>query len=238
MKAVILAAGKGVRMFPLTADKPKVLVEVNGKPFLWWVIDHLRKAGFTELGIIVGYKKEKIKEFLQNYNLKATLIEQKEPLGTGDAVKQARQFASVDNFLVYYGDNLISVEDLKSMPMSDGFHYTGGIEVEHPEKYGVLVKEKGFLKEIKEKPKDFAGNIINPGLYKFTPEIFSALENVNASPRGEIELTDAVTILAKQRKVKVIMLKDYWLDLGTKEDVEKVGTFIYTKKIFPNHGQH
>ncbi len=213
-------------MLPLTENKPKVLVEVNGKPFLWYVIDHLRKAGFDELGIIVCYKKEKITKFLQTYNLKATLIEQKEQSGTGDAVKQARSFAGKDNFLVYYGDNLISVEDLKSVPMSDVFNYTGGFEVEHPEKYGVLVEDDGFLQEIKEKPKDFVGKMINPGLYKFTPEIFYALDKVNMSLRGEIELTDAVTILAKQKKVKIVPLKDYWLDMGRKEDIPKVEAFL------------
>ncbi len=226
MKAVILAAGKGTRMLPLTKTMPKVLIPINGKPFLQYVIENVRQAGYTELAIVVGHLKEKIAAFLKQNKIKATLIEQKELRGTGDAVLQARKFTGKDNFLIYYGDNLISAQDLKSMPLSDGFNYTGGIEVEHPENYGVLVEKNGFLQEIKEKPKDFVSNLINPGLYKFTPEIFSALEKVTVSPRGEIELTDAVTILAKQRKVKVIRLRDYWLDLGTKDDVRKVEEFL------------
>ena len=92
MKAVILAAGKGTRMLPLTETIPKVLVEVNGKPFLHYVIENLKKAGFTELGIVVGYMKEKVAEFLKNNQIEATLIEQEQQLGTGDAIKKAKDF--------------------------------------------------------------------------------------------------------------------------------------------------
>ena len=87
MKIVVLAAGKGIRMLPLTNDVPKVLVKVGGKPFLHYVFASIKEAGFDDIGIIVGYKKEKIKEFLDEYGYDATLIEQKEQKGTGDAIK-------------------------------------------------------------------------------------------------------------------------------------------------------
>ncbi|HLC71726.1 MAG TPA: sugar phosphate nucleotidyltransferase, partial [Candidatus Nanoarchaeia archaeon] len=100
MKAIILAAGKGVRMLPLTLDKPKVLIEINGKPFLWYVIENLKKAGVTEFAIIANHKIEKMLKFLTHHNIKATLLQQPEPLGTGDAVKQARDFCGQDNFII------------------------------------------------------------------------------------------------------------------------------------------
>ena len=226
MKAVILAAGKGTRMLPLTEILPKVLVEVNGKPFLYYVIKNLEKAGFTELGIVVGYMKEKISAFLNENNIEATLIEQNEQLGTGDAVKQAKGFCGNENFIVLGGDNLFSIEDLQIIKNNDDSCYVVGKKIEDPSKYGVLVVENDRLLKIIEKPKTFVGDMINLGLYKFTPEIWLALDKVRLSERGEYELTDALTILAKERKVKVKSMKGYWLDLGCKEDIPKIERYL------------
>ena len=226
MKAVIMAAGKGTRMLPLTKTKPKVLIEVNKKPFLYYTLEHLKKAGITKVGLIVGHLKEKFPEFLGKHGFNATLIEQKEQLGTGDAIMQVKNFIGDDNFIVIYGDNLFSAEDLKAIAKDDDLIYTGGFKVNNPEKYGVLISDGDKLVEIKEKPKDFVGNLVNPGLYKLTPAIFAALEQIEKSPRGEYELTDAVSILAKQGKVKVVELNDYWLDLSSREDIPKIEDFL------------
>lgn len=226
MKAVIIAAGKGTRMLPLTETTPKVLLEVNSKPFLYYTLEHLKKVGITEVGLIVGHLKEKFPEFLEKYGFKATLIEQKEQLGTGDAIRQAKEFVGNDNFVVIYGDNLFSADDLKAIAKDDDLTYTGGYKVGNPEKYGVLITDGDKLVEIKEKPKEFVGDLVNPGLYKLTPEIFAELERIEKSPRGEYELTDAVSILAKQGKVNVVKLNDYWLDLSLKEDIQKVEEFL------------
>ena len=226
MKAVIMAAGKGTRMLPLTKKAPKVLVEVNKKPFLYYVLKNLQEAGFNEVGIIVGHLKEKFQPFLKKHGFEAVLIEQDEQKGTGHAVKLAKEFAGKDNFVVLGGDNLWSVSDLKAMKQDDNECYIAGIKVEEPQKYGVLVEQDGKLVKIHEKPEKYVGDLINTGLYKFTPEIFEALEQIKLSPRGEYELTDAITILAEKGKVNVYALKDYWLDLGSIEDIEKVGKFL------------
>jgi UDP-N-acetylglucosamine diphosphorylase / glucose-1-phosphate thymidylyltransferase / UDP-N-acetylgalactosamine diphosphorylase / glucosamine-1-phosphate N-acetyltransferase / galactosamine-1-phosphate N-acetyltransferase len=227
MKVVILAAGKGSRLMPLTQDIPKALVEINDKPFLEYVLDHLHQAECTDLALVVGYQKEKIAKFLHEQNITATIIEQTEQLGTGHAILQAEQFADGDDFLVYYADNLLSPMDIKRFTELDGqFHYTGGVTVAHPENYGVIVEDAGMVREVREKPKEFFGNLANPGFYRFKPEIFSLLKQVNHSPRGEIEINDAVNVLAKQGKVKVIKLQDYWLDLGTPEDIPKIEKFL------------
>ena len=83
-----------------------------------------------------------------------------------------------------------------------------------------------IVKNYKQKPEEFIGNLINTGLYKFTPEIFEALEKIELSPRGEYELTDAITILAKQKKVKITKVHDYWLDMGSIADIPKVEAFL------------
>ena len=228
MKAVILAAGKGVRMLPLTLDKPKTLIEINEKPFLMHLLERLYNAGFEDkdIAIVVGYKGEKIEEFLDERNLAITVIVQQALLGTGDAVYHARQFVDEDDFIVLGGDNLFSAEDLLRVQQKDEFCYVTGWEVEDPSRYGVLVCKGSVLLEIVEKPKEFVGNLINAGLYKFTPDIFEALEEIEISERGELELTDAVSLLAESRKVKVVMLQDYWLDLGKKDDIPKVEAFL------------
>jgi len=226
MKAVIMAAGKGTRMLPLTKKVPKVLVEVNGKPFLYYVLKHLKEAGFDEFAIIVGHLKEKFPAFLEKYGFKAELIEQTEQKGTGHAAKLAKDFAGGENFILLGGDNLWSAKDLKAIGANDEFCYIAGMKVENPQKYGVLVEKNGKLARIHEKPEKYVGDLINTGLYKLTPEIFEALDKIPLSPRGEYELTDAITMLAEQGKVYVYALKDYWLDLGCKEDIVKAGNFL------------
>ncbi len=234
VKAVLLAAGRGTRLLPLTLDIPKVLIEVNGKPFLWYVLEHLRLAGVDEFGLVVGYKKEKIAEFVRDYlvhqgGVRITLIEQQEQVGTGHAVLCAKAFVGEDNFIVYSTDNLISELDLQRLPQDDGFTYVMAMQVEFPERYGVLVHEGERLKEIREKPKEFYGNWVNAGIYKFTPEIFTLLEGVKVSVRGEIEVTDAINLLARQGKVRLIKLQEYWLDLGKKDDIPKIHEFLRGK---------
>lgn len=232
MKAVVLAAGKGTRLLPLTEKVPKVLVEVNGRPFLDYVLENLHQAGYTEIGLVVGYLKEKMKEFAQNRDYHLTLIDQKEQRGTGHALLQAKQFCGADDFIVVGGDNFFSADDLRSMRKKDHFNYILAKEVADPRKYGVLVLGKDdLLIRIIEKPAEFVGNLVNLGLYKFTKEVWPELEKVKLSPRGEIELTDAITALAEKKKVKVIKLRDYWLDLGSKEEIPAIEKFLKEKKL-------
>jgi dTDP-glucose pyrophosphorylase len=237
MKAVVLAAGKGVRMMPLTEDKPKVLVEISGKPFLYYALKNLEEAGYDQIGIVAGYKKEKVKEFVKSYisdekysgkcNIK--ILVQKEQKGTGDALRTAKKFAGADNFLVYNGDNFYCVKDLleiRRKSEEEKINYIGAVEVKCPEKYGILQVDGWSLKEIIEKPKEYVGNLANAGLYYFTPDIFEELEKVKLSIRGEIELTDAVTALAKKGKVKVMRLEGGFKDLGCKEDIPLMEKFL------------
>ena len=215
-----MAAGKGTRMLPLTENTPKVLIKINNKPFLYYVIENLKKAGFNEFGIIAGHLKEKIEVWIKENNINATIIEQKEQLGTGHAVMQAREFCKDENFIVLGGDNLFSVEDLHAINNNDNLNYAIWKQLEGDiSRYGVFRVENDKLLEIQEKPKIPPSDIINIGLYKFTPEIWTALDKIELSPRGEYEITDAINILAEQGKVKALKLKNYWHDLGKLEDI-------------------
>ena len=171
-----MAAGKGTRMLPLSATTNKVLIPVGGKPFLYHVLKRLERAGFDEIGIIVNYKKELVQSFIDEHDWDVTIIDQQEPRGTGDAVRCARQFVGNEQFVVLGGDNLWSAADLQRMRIDDGFNYVMGKKHDHPEQYGVLQTKGEYLVNIVEKPAKFVGDLINTGLYKFRPEIFSALD--------------------------------------------------------------
>lgn len=232
-KVVVAAAGQGTRMLHLTKYKSKHLIKVLKKPFLVYLLDNILKAGYRDLILVVGYKKEKMEEFLKKYRYKVKVINQFEILGGKDKeygtacpLKCVRELVGKENFLMVNGDNLYSVKDLRAFGIEDKYNYVAGFHHLKPEKYGVLTTENGFLKKIIEKPKKYVGNLINTGLYKFTPQIFEKISQVKISPRGEYELVDAVNLLAKEKKVKVREVKDYWLDLGNPADIIKLCQFL------------
>lgn len=254
-KVVIAAAGQGTRMMHLSNDKSKHLIRVKDKPFLAYLMDNLILAGYTEIILVVGFKKELMDDFKNNFlnfsvpvkesknNIEIKIIDQHEILGpkekeygTACPIKCVKNIVKDESFIYVYGDNLFSVEDLQSMNIDDEFCYIAGLKQEHPEKYGVLIQNgDNFLEKIIEKPKEFVGDLINAGLYKFTSNVFKILAEIKKSPRGEYEITDAISMLAKERKVKIKKIKDYWHDFGNPDDVQKLTAFIENgyKKIEP-----
>jgi len=242
-KIVVMAAGKGTRMLTLSADKPKHLIDVKERPFLYYSLKNIQAAGFAEIILVVGHKKEKMEEFARDYaeqfNLK--LVDQFEKMGTekyGTAIPVAATEEAIggENFVVINGDDLYAVEDLKRMKeLDDEFCYAGGMATDDPSPYG-LFKTDGdnFLEKIVEKPKpdiDFDASrprdyIVNIGMYKFTPEIFTAIKKIGLSPRGEYELTDAVSLLAKEKKVKTVPVTGKWKSFTNPDDVKKMEEYI------------
>lgn len=235
-KVVIAAAGRGTRMKQITNNIPKPLIKVLGKPFLYYLLENFKKAGYKEFFIVTGHKSEKIEEFIQSYDPKIKTINQFKTLGlkeygTACPIKCVEPYIGNENFVAVYGDNLYSPRDMKSFNIDDNYIYAGGLKHFHPEKYGILITQNGFVKEIIEKPTKPTTNLINCGFYKFTPEIFKAVKKVKKSKRGEYELTDAVSLLAKKGKVKVKMIKDFWLDFGNLSDISKVTRFLKKYKV-------
>jgi dTDP-glucose pyrophosphorylase len=240
-KIVISAAGQGTRMLFLTKRKSKHLINVLKRPFITYLLDNILAAGYSDLILVIGYGKEKWEEFLKDYKYNLKVVNQFEILGgrekeygTACPIKCVKDIVGKENFVSVYGDNLFSIRDLKEMKIDDDYNYVAGYFCENPEKYGILKLENGFLKEIVEKPKKFIGNLINAGLYKFTPEIFEKIREIKISPRGEYELTDAINLLAKEKKVKVKEIKDYWFDFGNPGDILKVSKFL---KNYENKNQ-
>ncbi len=252
-KVVIAAAGQGTRMLHLTNNKPKHLIKVRRRPFLAYLLDNLFEAGYRDIVLVVGYKEDMMKEFLESYKdclkdkkCNVAVVSQYEILGpkekeygTACPLKCARDILGKESFLYLCGDNLYSVKDLKAMNIDDKYNYVAGLEHENPEKYGVLLTDGSFLKEIIEKPKKFVGNLINAGLYKFTPGVFEKIDKIKKSPRGEYEITDVVSLLAKERKVKVKKIEDYWIDFGNPGDIIRLSNFLKNggcKKIAKTSG--
>jgi len=232
-KVVIAAAGQGTRMLHLTKNKSKHLIRVRKKPFLGYLLDNLLKAGYKELILVVGYEEQKMRDFLKKYNYKAIVINQFEILGgkekiygTACPLKCVKDIVKKEHFVFVCGDNLYSVKDLKAMNISGKYNYIAGFYHKNPERYGVLITDNGFLKEIVEKPKKYISNLINTGMYQFKPEVFEKLPKIKKSPRGEYEITDVITLLAKEGKVKVKKIKDYWLDFGNPGDIIKLSCFL------------
>ncbi|MDD2731920.1 MAG: sugar phosphate nucleotidyltransferase [Candidatus Pacebacteria bacterium] len=242
-KVVIAAAGQGTRMLHLTNNKCKHLIKVRKRPFLSYLLDNLFRAGYRELILVVGYKEDLIKDFLKEYlpplkslkkgGYRIIVVSQYEILGpkekeygTACPLKCVKDIVGKNTFIYLCGDNLYSVRDLKAINKGDRYNYIGGIYNEHPEKYGVLVSDKDFLIKIIEKPKEFVGNLINTGLYRFNYEIFDKVFKIKKSKRGEYEITDAINLLAKEKKVKIKELKDKWLDFGNPADIIKVSKFL------------
>jgi len=238
-KVVVAAAGQGTRMLDLTKDRPKHVIEVRNRPFLFYLLDNLYLAGYREVILVLGFKAELVGKILCEYpppgndefeiqaiNQYDILGPKEKEYGTACPLKCVSDMVK-DNFIYLNGDNLFSVEDLRLMNIDDEYNYVAGLEHSNPGKYGVLIKDGGdFLEDIIEKPKEFVGDIINAGLYKFTPEVFEKVSLIKKSPRGEYEITDAISMLAKDKKVKIRQIKDYWIDFGSPGDVEKLENFL------------
>lgn len=242
-KVVVSAAGQGTRMLELTKDRSKHLISVADRPFLAYLLDNILMAGYGEIILVVGFREDLIREFSKNYkfngkNANIRIVNQFEILGpkekeygTACPIKCVKNIVKNENFISLCGDNFYTAHDLKLMNIDDEYNYVAGLESKTPEKFGVLIKEGEFLKEIIEKPKDFVGNLINTSLYKFTSEIFEKVFQTNKSPRGEYEITDAISLLAKEDKVKIKKINNFWMDFGQPEDIEKFSEFIKNENI-------
>ncbi|MBU0662178.1 NTP transferase domain-containing protein [Candidatus Micrarchaeota archaeon] len=232
MKAVVLAAGKGVRLRPLTDKIPKVMVKVKGVPLLEHVLMRLVDAGIEGFEIIVGYKKEAIVEYFGKVfaGLPINYIEQDELLGTAHAIALAEGGVS-GNFLVVNGDVLVEstlfrkmMEDENDPLEESGFDaLVVGREVIDPWRYGVLVYEGEILKDIVEKPEygTQTGNVINAGIYRFNGKIFPAIRETQESERAEFEIVDSIKLLMKSGgKAGVLLYEGTCLDIGDAEDLK------------------
>jgi len=224
MQAVILAAGVGKRLRPLTNDLPKAMVKVNGKPILEYTLGILPKV-VDEIILVVGYQKEKIiKYFGDSFNgIPIKYVVQDAPLGTGHALDIARSAIKDGDFLSLYADDLYHQDDLDALVKLKA-PVVLAKEVDNPEEFGVcLVDDNGYLTDILEKRLDPPSNLVNIGVYLLNQEIFD-IPRVQL-PNGEFNLPLQIGNWALKRKIKVVRAK-FWHPIGYPEDIDVAHSLV------------
>ena len=214
MQCVILAAGEGKRMRPLTATRPKVMLPLANRPMLEHLVLAARDAGISEFLVVTGYMEAEIRNRFGDGDAHGVRIEyvvQRHQRGTADALLQARDWLDSD-FLMMNGDMVITPADIARI-LAAGPDCMAVATSDHPEDYGVVQVEGDQVVGLQEKSPEPRGNLVNAGLYCFTPEIFSLLERVAVSPRGELELTDALAVLIREGRLAACRLAS-WIDVG------------------------
>lgn len=224
MQVIILAAGVGKRLRPLTNDLPKPMVQVNGKPILEYTLSILPK-NIDEIILVVGYHKERIIEhFGDNFNgIPIKYVEQEEPMGTAHALDVAEPFIRNEDFLFLHADDLYHEDDLDALvKLKAPVILTK--EIDNPERFGVcLVDPDGYLTDMIEKPTNPPSNLVNIGVYLLNREIFNvpAVQSTN----GEFYLAEKIGQWAKEQKIKVVTAK-FWHPIGYPEDVEVAHSLV------------
>lgn len=243
MKAVILAAGEGKRLKPITSLVPKPMIPLLGKPILEHIILGLKNIGINNILLIVGYKQEIIKNYFEKVvkqiNVKIEYIVQEEYLGTAHAASYAKKFIEDDTFLMMYGDIFVDTKLFKDIIQKfDQNNFDGLIalkKVNNPQDYGIItLNSQEFVEKIIEKPipQQKAGNLANAGIYIFKPLIFEAIEKTQKSARNEYEFTDSMEILINELNGKIVgfTLDDlFWNDIGLPWQLFDANHFLLDK---------
>ena len=227
LKAVILAAGKSTRTYPLTLTRPKPLLKVANKTLLEHNLDNLNKI-IDEVIIVVGYKKNMIKRHIGNIykNLKIRYVEQKQQLGTANAVSVVEPYIK-NRFILMAGDDIYSSEDVKNCIKHKYSILTS--RVNNPQNFGVVVGKNGILADFIEKPKKFISDLISTSFYSLDKEIFKYIKKIKISKRNEYELPDAIKLLSKQEKIYCVKSKR-WLPIVYPFDLLKADMILRKNK--------
>jgi len=226
MQAVVLAAGEGTRLRPLTEDKPKALVDVAGRPILSDCFDRLIELGADELFVVVGYKKEAIiSHYEDEYEgVPITYCHQRDPKGLAHALLTVEEHID-DDFMLMLGDNIFraylsDVVNRQQEERTDAAFLVEQVPWEDASRYGVCdTNDYGEITAVVEKPEDPPTNLVMTGFYTFSPAIFHACHLVQPSDRGEYELSDAIDLLIHSgRTIDAIRMDGWRTDVGYPED--------------------
>jgi UDP-N-acetylglucosamine diphosphorylase/glucosamine-1-phosphate N-acetyltransferase len=223
VKAVILAAGEGNRMRPLTSHRPKVMLPIANKPILEHLLIEAREAGVKEFVFIVGYCDEQVRSYFgkgENWGVDIAYSEQRKQLGTADAIRMVEGMLD-SSFLVINGDVVVSREDI-GLLLKAGRNTMSVIEVKDPRGLGMVELSEDKVTNIYEKIQNPPTLMANAGLYLFTPGIFEAVSRTEKSPRGEYEITDTLQLLMNTEEGLHYQKIHSWLDISYPWDLLRV----------------
>ncbi|MFN4218337.1 MAG: glucose-1-phosphate thymidylyltransferase, partial [Candidatus Bipolaricaulia bacterium] len=227
MKAIILCAGEGTRMRPLTYTGAKHLIPVANKPVIFYSIEAIAQAGINELGIVVSpHREEEFKLTVgdgSRWGMRISYILQRQPKGLAHAVSCAQEFVGREPFLVYLGDNLLENGVADVVREFERGHANASIvlyEVEDPRSFGVAQLKDGQIIRVIEKPTEPPSNLAIVGVYLFDEKIFDAIREIKPSWRDELEITDAIQrLIDKGYRVVPHLVQGWWKDVGKPDDM-------------------
>ena len=237
MKGIILHAGHGTRLRPLTHTGPKQLLPIANKPMSEYCIESLKDAGVTEIAIVIGgIGSNKVKEYYEDgkkFGVKITYIEQDTPRGIAHAVSLCEDFVDNKKFIVFLGDNIIntSIDSFrKNFENSNSDALILLCEVDNPEQFGIAYLDRDKISKMIEKPKHPESNLAITGIYFLTPKIFEKIKKLKPSWRNELEIVDALQmILDHGDQISYNVITDFWKDTGTPHDIIHANQIILEK---------
>jgi len=245
MKGLILSGGKGTRLYPLTYTRAKQLIPVANKPVLFRVIEAIRDAGITEIGIVVGDTQREIEEAAGNgdrFGVRLKYIPQREPLGLAHAVHISHDFLGDDHFVMFLGDNVIQ-GGISQLIADFATHSEWNSQVvlkrvSEPQHYGVAVlADDGRIAKLVEKPKTFISDLALVGVYMFDQHVFEGVAAIKPSARGELEITDAIQWLTQNGyTVFPHIHKGWWFDTGKPIDILEANSYVLEELTPAIHG--
>jgi glucose-1-phosphate thymidylyltransferase len=226
MKALILSGGEGTRLRPITHTSAKQLIPVANVPILFYGLQAIRDAGIRQVGIVVGSTADEVRAACgdgSDWDVEITYIQQDEPGGLAHAVLVARDFLGEDDFVMYLGDNVL-IEGITRFVEEFERHRPNAqiflARVREPERFGVAVLDGDRVVKLVEKPKERISDLALVGVYLFDHFIHEAIDTVEPSWRGELEITDSIQALIDAgRTVRPEMVTGWWKDTGKLEDL-------------------
>lgn len=233
MKAVILAAGQGTRLRPVTLTMPKPLVPVANQPLIAYAIHVLKNAGLRQIGIVVNDLDSPIRTALgtgESLGVELDYIVQKEQLGLAHAVNLCHDFVGNEPFCVLLGDNIFQdkMERLiRDFPQSSAEAAIALIEVKDPTRFGIAEIVNGKILRVIEKPKNPPSNLAISGAYLFKASIFDAISRIKPSWRNELEITDAIQqVIDSGGSVHPYTLTGWWIDAGKPDAIIQANQLV------------
>ena len=242
MKGLILAAGLGTRLRPLTSLRPKPALSVANRPLIYYALDDLVNAGVTDIGIVVSpATHDSLQELVNAYEgITATYIVQDPPLGLAHAVQTAQPFLGDSDFVMFLGDNLF---EHGITPFVDRFREGGAsavlalVPVPDPRQLGVAVVQDGRITELVEKPEVPPSNLAIAGVYVFSKDIHDMIVDLPRGAKNEYQITDAIARLI-ERGYTVVPgeVTGWWKDTGKAEDILDANALVLARQTPKQEG--